>query len=86
MQSVPITTKVVSSNPVNVEVYSIQFDSDLRQFAGFLHLDDHDITEILLKVELNTINLNLMNTQSLLSQKGRHIFMSLKLPLFEVPF
>jgi hypothetical protein len=39
-QSVPITTKVVSSNPVHGEVYSIQhyviqFVSDLRQIIGF---------------------------------------------------
>ena len=41
VQSVPITTKVVSSNPVHGEVYSIQhyvitFVSDLRQVGGFL--------------------------------------------------
>ena len=41
MQSVPIVIKVVSSNPVHVEVYSIQqyvikFVSDLRQVGGFL--------------------------------------------------
>ena len=40
MQSLPITTKVVSSNPVRGEVYSIQHDvikfvSDLRQVGGF---------------------------------------------------
>jgi hypothetical protein len=38
---VPITIKVVSSNPVHGEVYSIQyyvikFVSDLRQVGGFL--------------------------------------------------
>ena len=38
---VPITTKVVSSNPVQGEVYSIQhyvitFFSDLQQIGGFL--------------------------------------------------
>jgi hypothetical protein len=42
VQSVPITTKVVSLNPVHGEVYSIQhyvikFVSDLRQVGGFLH-------------------------------------------------
>ena len=42
VQSVPITTKVVSSNPVHGEVYSIQhyvikFVSDLQQVCGFLH-------------------------------------------------
>ena len=41
VQSVPIATKVVSSNPVHDEVYSIQryvikFVSDLRQVGGFL--------------------------------------------------
>jgi hypothetical protein len=64
------TTKVVSSNPVHDEVYSIKhyvikFVSDLRQVGGFFQVplslppiktDSHDITEILLKVALNTIN------------------------------
>ena len=41
VQLVPITTKVVSSNPVHGEVYSIQhylikLVSDLRQVGGFL--------------------------------------------------
>jgi hypothetical protein len=41
VQSVPITTKVVSLTPVHGEVYSIQhyvikFVSDLRQVGGFL--------------------------------------------------
>jgi hypothetical protein len=41
MQSVPITAKVVNSNPAHGEVYSIQlnvikFVSDLRQLGGFL--------------------------------------------------
>ena len=54
VQSVPITTKVVSQNLVHGEVYSIQhyvikFVSDLR----------NDITEILLKVALNTITLTI---------------------------
>ena len=66
MQSVFIITKVVSSNPALGEVYSIQhyvikYVSDLRQVGGFLRflppikLDRHDITEILLKMALNTI-------------------------------
>jgi hypothetical protein len=43
MQSVPITTNVVSSNPAHGEVYSIQhyvikFVSDLRQVGGFLRV------------------------------------------------
>jgi len=41
VQSVPITTKVVSLNLVHGEVYSIQhyvikFVNDLRQVSGFL--------------------------------------------------
>ena len=41
MQSVPITIKVVSSNPINGEVYwikhyVIKFVSDLQQVGGFL--------------------------------------------------
>ena len=72
VQSVPITTKGVSSNSVHGEVYSIQyyvikFVSDLRQVGGFFfspgtmvsstnNTDCRDITEILLKVALNTIN------------------------------
>jgi hypothetical protein len=40
VQLVPITTKLVSSNPIHGEVYSIQhyvikFVSDLRQVSGF---------------------------------------------------
>ena len=40
VQSVPITTKVVSSNPVHVEVYTMQHYvikcvSDLRQVGDF---------------------------------------------------
>ena len=57
----------VYSNPVHGDVYSIQhyamkFVSDLRQVGGFLWFSStiytyhHDITEILLKVELSTIN------------------------------
>jgi hypothetical protein len=66
VQSVPITTKVVSSNPVHGEVYSIQhyeikFVSDLQQVSGTPvsstnKTDRQDIIEILLKVALNTIN------------------------------
>jgi hypothetical protein len=62
VQSVPITTKFVSVNPVYRKVYSIQHYviksvSDLRQVGGFLWVLrfpppiklTHDITEILLK-------------------------------------
>jgi hypothetical protein len=68
MQSVPITTKVVSSNPVHGEVYSIQHYKVCQRLATGRWLspgtlvsstnktDRHDIAEILLKVALNTIN------------------------------
>ena len=67
MQSVPITTDVMSSNLDQSKVYEhyvIKFVSDLRQVSGFLQVlqfsstnktDRHDMTEILLKVALNTI-------------------------------
>ena len=43
VQSVPITIKVVSSNPAHGELYSIKhyvikFESDLRQVGGFLQV------------------------------------------------
>jgi hypothetical protein len=69
MQSVPTTTKVVSSNPevYSIQHYMIKFVRDLRQVGGFFpgtsvssnKTDLHDITEILLKLELNTITLTL---------------------------
>jgi hypothetical protein len=58
------TTNVVSSKPA-IQHYVIKFVSDLRQISGFPpgipvsstnKTDGHDITEILLKVALNTIN------------------------------
>jgi hypothetical protein len=69
IQAVPITTKVVSSNTTHSEVHSIQqyvikFVSDLQQIGGFpvssINISDrHNITEILLKVALNTITLTI---------------------------
>jgi len=69
MQSVPITTKVVSLNPIHGEVYSIHYVIKVCQwlvtgrwfYPGTLvpstnKIDRHDITEILLKVTFNTIN------------------------------
>ena len=66
-----VTTEVVSSNPVHVDVYSIlyymmKFVSDLQQVGGFLRVlrfspaikMSTTITEILLKEALNTINQN----------------------------
>ena len=71
VQSVPITTSVVSSNPAHGEVYSIQhyvikFVSGLRQVGGFSpgtpvsstsKTDRQDIFKIVLKVVLSTITL-----------------------------
>ena len=64
MQSVSITTEVVSSNPVHGEVYSIQHYvikfATGRWFSPVSSTnktDLHDIIKILLKVVLNTINL-----------------------------
>ena len=70
----PITTNIVSSNPAHGKVYLvrhyvIKFVNDFPQVGGFLRAlwfitstnitDLHDITEILLNVALNTLNLNL---------------------------
>ena len=69
MQSVPIITKVMSSNPVHREVYSIQhyvikFFSNLCFSSGTPvsstnKANRHDTAEILLTVALNTITLTL---------------------------
>ena len=70
VQSEPITTKFVSSNPVHGEMYTMQHyvikfitDSVSLQVSGFPgtpvssnKTDCRDITEILLKVALNIIN------------------------------
>ena len=60
VQSVPITTKVVSLNPVHGEVYSIQHYV-IKFSPGTLvsstnKSDCHHIIEKLLKLALNTIN------------------------------
>jgi len=68
MQLEPITTKVVNLNATHgkmylMQLYVIKYVSDLSQFGSFLwvlrfpppiKLMPQDITEILLKVELNT--------------------------------
>jgi len=88
---VPITTNVVSSNPSHGKVYSIQhylikFVSHLRQAGGFLRVlpvsstnktDRHDITEILLKVALNTITLisSIISYHNLLSGFYERIYL-----------
>jgi len=70
----------MSLNPIHGEVYLIQhyvikFVSDLRQVGGFLWFnystnktDHHDITEILLKVTLNTINQKLERNTEILNK------------------
>ena len=74
MQPVPITTKVLSSNPAHGDVYAIQrFVNDLRQLGGILpvlwfpppikiKLTATSITEILLNLALKTITLTLTKT------------------------
>ena len=63
-----ITTYAISSDEVcSIQHNVIEFVNDLAQVSGFLDIsvssinkiDCHDIIEILLKVALNTINLNL---------------------------
>ena len=63
MQSVPITIKIVNSNPAHDEVYQIQSLSETCGrsvvFSGYTGVsnnktDRHDITEIFLNVALNT--------------------------------
>jgi hypothetical protein len=82
VQSVPITTNTVSSYPATGEVYSIQhyvikFVNDLRQVSGFFpgtpasstnKTDHYDITEILLNVAINTINLQFSSSELFLLQ------------------
>ena len=52
----------MSSNPIHCELYSIQYYAclsvtcDRSVFSSTNKTDRHDITEILLKVSLNTIN------------------------------
>ena len=68
VQSVHITTNVVSSNPAQVKVYSrqhyaIKFVSDLwcsgTPVSSANKIDCQDVTEILLNVALNTIIITL---------------------------
>jgi hypothetical protein len=69
MQSVPITTNVVSLNPAHGELYTTLCDKVCQGLVAVLWFslgtlvfstnktDRHDITEVLLKVALNTITL-----------------------------
>ena len=86
VQSVPIITKVMSSNPVHHEVYSIQhyvmkFVSNLREGLWFSpgtpvsstnKTDLRDFSEILLEGPLNTINQTII--EDMLSGGRRHTF------------
>ena len=57
MQSVYISTDIVSSNLDQGEVYNIMWYSlSVTCDRSVFFSDRHDITEILLKVALNTIN------------------------------
>jgi len=58
MQSVPITTNIVSSNPTRTRCirYNIMW---LAVSSSTIKTDRHDTTEMLLKVALNTITLTL---------------------------
>ena len=66
MQSVAITTNVVSWNPTHAEVYLIQYYvsdfSPCTPVPSTSTIGHHDITEILLKVGFNTIILTLYLT------------------------
>jgi hypothetical protein len=63
--------KFESRSRRGVQHYVIKFVSDLRQVDGFLQVfftnktDRHDITEILLKVALNTITVNGIQTHDI---------------------
>ena len=94
MQSVPITTKVVSLNPTHGEVYSIQhyvikFVSDLRQVGGSPvfstnKTDCHDITKLLLKVVLNTITLIINISFFSIHEQTSIIFNTVQIKLFQI--
>jgi hypothetical protein len=74
MQSVPITTSILSSNPAQTRctryklcdkicqrLAASQWFSRSTPVSSTNNTDRHDITEILLKVVLNTINLTYTN-------------------------
>jgi len=87
MQSVPITTNIVSSNFAHGKVYTkqhyvIKVVSDLRKVcflfpdipvSATYKTDRQDITEILLKMALHTITLTLISCELTLDHT-QHIF------------
>jgi len=96
MKSVPITTDVVNLNPARGEVYLIKYYvikvvSDLRQVDSFLQFppknktDHHNITEILLKVALNTIILTLSPTCIITTKLIRERKLVKNKPIGETP-
>ena len=66
----------------SIQHYVIRFVSDLRQYSGFLQVhctlistnktECHDITELLLKVALNTIKQPKLNHISLCKVNNSH--------------
>ena len=95
MQSVPITTNLVSSNPTqemdnSIQHHVIKFVTDLPQVGGFLLVlppvssinktDRHDITEILLNVALKTTNQIKFKQRSLLLSITLSTILSLEAP------
>jgi len=69
MQSVHITANVVSSNPAQARWFSLDIP-----VSSTNKTDRHDITQILLKVALNTITLTLtpMRLKIQYKQKGEN--------------
>ena len=82
MQSMHITTNVVSMNPDHKEVYSIQHYvikffsrcfSPGTPVSATNKTDLHDITKILLKVALNNITVTLTQYQQNKSNRGLYM-------------
>ena len=96
MQSVPIATKVVISNPANGKMYSIQhyvikFVSDRSvspgtQVSSTNKIGRLDITKILLKVMLNTIKPNNQSSQYKINTFYCDIDQLSKEPVFALMF
>jgi hypothetical protein len=81
LQSVPVTTKVVCSNPVHGDVYTeqnhvIKIDNALLQVGGFLgnstnKTDHNDVTEIL---SLNTISITHTSNHMTVRYIDQHVW------------
>jgi len=69
VQSMPITTKVVSSNSAHGEVHLMQHCViRFSPVSSTNKTDLHNIAEILLKVQLNTITLTLKSLSGILKE------------------